>query len=125
MYSYTNAKSGETIERSFPMNGGRPRRVMLNGQVYLRDIAADHRSGQVNHGPDWKNTWFEFSGINPNQIPEMTEKLAAKGVTVEFHPETGDVKFTGRQNRSDYHSAMGVVDAQGGYGDCTQNRDWS
>ncbi len=123
-YSYTNTKTGETVTRVFSMAEDLPKSIRHKGRVFVRDTAADFRRTR-NHGPDWKNTWFEFSGINPSQIPEMTTKLANKGVCVEFHPKTGDVKFSGRRNRKAYHEAMGLVDKDGGQGDCTQNRDWS
>lgn len=123
-YSYTNTKTGETVTREFSMAGDRPKSIRHKGRVFVRDIAADSRRTR-NNGPDWKNTWFEFSGINPSQIPEMTAKLAKKGVRVEFHPKTGDVKFSGQRNRKSYHEAMGLVVRNGGYSDCTQNRDWS
>lgn len=68
--------------------------------------------------PDIHKKWNAVMGISPDQIQEqmrIDRELGFKNI--EYHPETGDVRFPDRATRKRYCEAMGVVDFNGGYGD--------
>ncbi len=114
-YCFTNVKTKQTVERQFPM-GATPRRIQVKGKLFLRDIPTEWRDRKATPG-NWPMV-SDFGGVHPDQIPEATEFLAKRGVSVEFLPN-GDVVHSDRANRKQYHEAMGKVDLDGGYRDAT------
>jgi len=56
-------------------------------------------------------------GVNPLQIPEAMAADAAKGVQVEYDPESGEAIYNDPAQRKAHCEANGMADRNGGYSD--------
>ena len=62
--------------------------------------------------------WSDNAGINPEQIPEAMEADRANGFAgIEYHPQTGAVKFPDKATRKRYCESLGIYDRNGSHDD--------
>ena len=56
-------------------------------------------------------------GCHPTQVEEANKILTEKGIKDAHYQPDGFVKFESRSGRRDFCKAMGIYDADAGYGD--------
>lgn len=115
VFCYTT-RCGVTVEENYPC-GKAPNSIKLSdGKVATRDYAAEIAGNRNRPSGCWP-MWSDALGVHPDQIPEAVEFAAKRGVSVEFHPETGCVKLDSARHRRAYAEINGVFDRNGGYSD--------
>lgn len=112
IYCYTNDK-GETVERVYRI-GKQPTAISVKGQLYRRDIGAEHGGFQDTPG-NWPKASFNM-GNHPSQRKELATFLEAKGVPTEVNKQ-GDPVLRSRDHRRQVMKALGMYDRDAGYGD--------
>lgn len=59
------------------------------------------------------------AGVSAAQVPEAQAQADRRGLRVRYDPQTGDAIFPDRAARKATCRAIGLVDRDGGFGDCT------
>lgn len=110
IYCYRSG-SGIGHEESFPM-GTAPQQIVRGGVKYSRCYQAE-QSGMDLGDAGWPMR-CEASAISPDQIPEMREWNAKRGISVDYD-RLGRPEFRDRTHRSKCLKAWGYHDRDGGY----------
>lgn len=108
--------------------GSKLRRVSLLDGSHITEtiveIVKNAPGFTVIQHPSTYPMWSDAAGINPDQIPEAVAADRAAGFHgIEYHPDTGAVKFPDRSTRKRYCEAIGLYDRNGGYSDPQQRRE--
>lgn len=61
--------------------------------------------------------WSDALGVHPGQIKEAQADAAKHGVSIEFHPKTGQARLTDIPHRSKYMKVRKMFDRDAGYRD--------
>jgi hypothetical protein len=123
-YSYTvwdeDGNRVTTVERVFPMHR-HPRTIRVDGQVAVRDVAADwERTPTVKCWEPGNRIPSEALAIHPDQVEGYKKYDKAMGVPTEYVANRAGMltpDFTSRSHRKRYGRAHRVHDRDGGYGD--------
>jgi hypothetical protein len=120
-FCFTNPNSGETVERVFSVMRI-PKRILIQGEVFLRDISAEHRGESYKIRKRKCGVWqkSDAAGCHPLQAAEYERDAAERGVPTEFDRRTGQAIFRSREHRKRYCESRGIYDRSGGYGDPQQ-----
>src|SRR3989339_1012131 len=95
-YCFTNDEDF-TICRFYPM-GKAPKKFILGGKVFKRNIRAEHVN--VKHTPGNWPFESDAAGVHPDQIKEAFEHSVRIGIPTQFTSD-GRAIFTGKKHRKD------------------------
>lgn len=95
VYCFTNARTGDTICRVYPM-GSAPSRILEAGRVYERDYRAENASVPATKG--WPLECVA-SGVHPSQAQELRDFYKSRGVPTEVTPDGNPVYRDARHRR--------------------------
>ena len=113
MYSFTNEKTGETIEELLSYEDTVPRHIIIGKVRYDRDIGSDFKTKAQRSGDAWP-LYSEGMGVLPSQVRELQEFHAKQGTKVECDSQ-GRVKCENRAHRAKLLKERGFHDRDGGY----------
>jgi len=105
VYCYQSDKTGQIIERFFPI-GEAPKVIRVKTGVARRSFAAENVGVPPPSG--WPMTCFA-SGVNASQADELRGLLAAKGVPTEVTKD-GDPVYRDSKHRKKALQARGLFD---------------
>lgn len=110
-YLFTNSRTGETIERTFPV-ADHPKAIRHKGKKYRINVAAQIAGTKKTTGGRWPIE-SDALGVTPSQIPEMKAHLERHGVKADFDPKTGCCIVRNNGHRNALMKARGFVDTKG------------
>lgn len=86
-----------------------------DGRMAIRDFNSEwnNRKGKIAGWP----MESDAAGVDPSQIGEAQQELAAKGVHADFNRNTGAIVFESRGHRNKCLRALGMHDRSAGYSD--------
>ena len=124
-FRFRNTKSG--LEHTVISHGNAyaigqivRRKSKLDGSWYTEEcVLVTHPAmyTAIQH-PSTYPMWSNAMGIDPDQIPEaMAADREAGFNNIEYHPDTGDIRFPDRRTRKLYCEAWNKHDLNGGYTD--------
>lgn len=113
VYSYTNEKTGETVERFYPAKKY-PRKIRIGNKVYVKNWLAD-QVGVVHEPGNWP-LFSDALGCGEHQVEEATRVAAENGVPTDFTKD-GRAILRNKDHRKKYAKLYGFFDKDAGYGD--------
>ncbi len=115
LYSYTQydaeksefVPNGRTVTRFFSMKEDHPQTISVDGELYKRDVLADH--GKVAHKPGNWPLMSDAAGVVPEQIGEAMSEARKAGIPTDFTPD-GKAVFRSPGHRRQYLKHIGLQD---------------
>lgn len=105
VYCYQSDKTGQIIERFYPV-GQAPKEIKFYGGVAYRSFAAENKSFPAPSG--WPMECVA-SGVHADQAGELRDHLAKSGVPTHVTAD-GNPVYTSKEHRKKALKARGMVD---------------